>query len=239
MSIRHLENALREVASGLASLSSPTPDKLEQIALSFRAIQVEFAGAEMEDLGSNAGAVEKCARAVMLDKANGHAACVKALSRFGYKVLLRLAKHAESPEAMEETRWSLERKVLVVDDSRVAAVALSNALAAKDFQVRSVATMEEALAELRVFSPTVLVSDVHMPNLDVTVLCRTFRDLFRGRPTLVVLVSGTTGAELETRLDEIKPDAFVPKMAGTAAVIKRVIELWDSLNAETFAQSVQ
>ncbi|HEY5285343.1 MAG TPA: hypothetical protein VIM14_21295, partial [Polyangia bacterium] len=63
--------------------------------------------------------------------------------------------------------------------------------------------------------------------------------LFRGRPTLVVLVSGTTGAELETRLDEIKPDAFVPKMAGTAAVIKRVIELWDSLNAETFAQSVQ
>ena len=49
-----------------------------------------------------------------------------------------------------------------------------------------------------------------------------------------MLVSATTGPELQARLDEIKPDAFVSKMTGTAPVMSRVLALWDALNAETF-----
>jgi PleD family two-component response regulator len=191
-------------------------------------------GDDNDDLSRGARDVEEGARAILVDKAKGHAACVKALHRVGNRALARLVKFAESPEPMEETRWSLERKVLVVDDSRVAAVALSNALVAKNFMVRCVATMEEALGELHSFSPTMLVSDVHMPNLDVSVLCRTFRELSKGRPALVVLVSATTGPELEMRLEQVKPDAFVSKMTGTAPVVSRVLALWDVLQATTF-----
>ncbi len=79
-------------------------------------------------------------------------------------------------------------------------------------------------------APTILVSDVHMPNLDVAVLCRTFRELSHGRPTRIALVLGTTGDELQIRLDEVKPDTFVPKMAGTASVVQRVLEMWDAMN---------
>jgi PleD family two-component response regulator len=234
MSVRLCERALREVAAGLASLSKPTPDKVEQIGNGFRALRLEATGQDKDELSASASDVEECARAISLQKANAHSACVQALYRAGYAALLKLSKYAESPETMEETRFSLSRNVLVVDDSRVAAVALSNALAAKEFLVRSVATMEEALSEFRSFSPTVLVSDVHMPNLDVAVLCRTFRELSQGRPILTVLVSATTGPELEARLEQVKPDAFVAKMTGTGPVITKIVALWDALNARTF-----
>jgi CheY-like chemotaxis protein len=237
VSILFLENTLQEVATALASLSDPTPEKVEQIATSFRAIRIESEGTDSEDLSRIASEIEKCARDIMLDKANGQASCVKALSRLGYMVLLSLAKHAESPKAMAETHGALERKVLVVDDSRVAAVALSKALKAKDFMVTCVATMEDAIAEIRGFSPTMLVSDVQMPDLDVTALCRSFRELSQGRPTLIVLVSATVGPELEARLGEIRPDAFVAKMGGVGPVISRVQALWDTLDAETSKQS--
>jgi len=237
VSILLLENTLQEVATALASLSDPTPEKVEQIATSFRAIRIESEGTESEDLSRNASEIEEYARDIMLDKANGHAFCVKALSRLGYKVLLSLAKLAESPNAIAEPHKTMERKVLVVDDSRVAAVALSKALMAKDFMVKYVATMEDAIAEIRGFSPTMLVSDVQMPDLDVTALCRSFRELSQGRPTLIVLVSATVGPELEARLGEIRPDAFVAKMGGVGPVISRVQELWDTLRAETSKQS--
>jgi len=42
----------------------------------------------------------------------------------------------------------------------------------------------------------------------------------------VVLVSGTTGPELEYRLDEVKPDGFVAKMSGTGPVVECVMKLW-------------
>ena len=228
------QRVLQQVGAGLASLSKPTTDGVEQIANSFAAIRLECTDMEAEEVKSVVGDVEQYARGILFDKPKAHAACVEALHRAGLMALLRLVKHAEQPaNTMAETRLSLDRKVLVVDDSRVSAVALSNALVAKDFLVRSVATMEEALAEFRLFCPTVVISDVHMPDLDVTVLCRTFRELSRGRPTLTVLVSGTTGPELEARLDEIRPDAFVPKMTGTAPVVRRVLALWDALHAKT------
>jgi PleD family two-component response regulator len=148
----------------------------------------------------------------------------------GDGLLLSLFQYAQSAKVFVESRWFLEKKILVVDDSRVAAVALSNAFVAHDFMVRTVATMEEALSALTVFAPTILVSDIHMPDLDVAVLCSTFRELSRGRPTRTVLVSSMTGDELQARIDEVKPDGFVSKMSGSAAVVARVLEMWNELN---------
>lgn len=115
---------------------------------------------------------------------------------------------------------------MVVDDSRVAAVALANAFSQHGFTVRSVTTMNEAMAELRDFRPCVLVSDVYMPNLDLALICRTFRESSSERCGLIVLVSGSSGETLNVLLDSVGPDAFVPKMAGTNAVVDKVLEIW-------------
>jgi len=72
------------------------------------------------------------------------------------------------------------------------------------------------------FSPDVLVSDIHMPNLDVAELCRRFRADAGDRRVAVILVSGRAESELRERLSDIKPDAFVSKLAGAVAVVTRV-----------------
>jgi CheY-like chemotaxis protein len=231
MSLRLYETGLSQVAGGLASLCAPTPDKLEQLAGDLRRIEVDALRLEQPRLAVAAREAEAATRSLLIGTDDTHTVCARALHRLGSILLLSLFERAGKPSVLVESCSLLERKILVVDDSRVAAVALSNALVARDFLVRSVATMEEALAALGSFAPTILVSDVHMPNLDVGILCRTFRELSQGRPIRVVLVSATTGDELDGRLDEVKPDAFVSKMSGTATVVARVLQMWDELNA--------
>jgi len=231
MSIRLYETGLNRIVGGLASLCAPTPDKIEQLTKDLRGIEADAVQFGQANLVTAAREAETAARSLLSGKADAHRPCARAVHRLGNILLLSLLEHAETPNVPVESHWLLERRILVVDDSRVAAAALSNAFAAHDFLVRSVSAMEEALAELASFAPTILVSDVHMPQLDVAVLCRTFRELSQGRPIRIVLVSATTGDELQARLDEVKPDAFVSKMSGTAAVVTSVLELWTALNA--------
>jgi CheY-like chemotaxis protein len=72
------------------------------------------------------------------------------------------------------------------------------------------------------FCPAVLVADVQMPNLDVVELCQRFREVMRGQRTAILLISGRSEAELRDRLDVIRPEAFVSKLAGADAVVSRV-----------------
>lgn len=225
--LSHLyETGLRQVAAGLMSLCMPSTEKVALLADDLRAIALRASQSERPDLLKAASEAEAATRALLVGTPDAHVPCVRAVHRLGHLLLLGLRTDAEQAEGRQSDKRPPERKVLVVDDSRVAAFALSSAFAANDFQVRSVATMEEALAEINAFQPCLLVSDVHMPSLDVTLLCQTFRGMSRGRPSLVVLVSGTTGQALQSRLEEIKPDAFVPKMAGTSVVVEHVLRLW-------------
>ena len=114
------------------------------------------------------------------------------------------------------------RRLLVVDDSPVAALALADVFERHNFSVRSASTLDEAVKQFSLFSPAVLVSDVHMPNLDVADLCRRFRETARGHRAIVVLVSGRAESELRDRLTEIQPDAFVSKLSGAVEVVARV-----------------
>jgi CheY-like chemotaxis protein len=91
-----------------------------------------------------------------------------------------------------------------------------------DYAVRTASTLDRALELCSSFAPDVLVSDVHMPALDVAELCRRFRSSAGVRHTAVVLVSGRSAAEVRERLAEIKPDVFVSKLAGAVAVLDRV-----------------
>jgi len=66
-----------------------------------------------------------------------------------------------------------------------------------------------------------------MPNLDVAELCRRFREVRRGQRTAVLLISGRSEAELHDRLDAIRPEAFVSKLAGADVVVSRAATLFE------------
>jgi two-component system chemotaxis response regulator CheY len=222
-----LESGLRQVAQALSVLHAPTPKAMERSLDELRLNGQGWAQLQRQDLSRASHDAEDALRELLLAPAQDvHARCVRAIVELGQMLLLALAADAEHPMQGAQTTSPMERRLLVVDDSRVAAAAISKAFAVQGFLVRSVATMVDAMTELTTFMPSVLVSDVHMPELDVGVLSRNFRVLSRGRPTILVLVSGTTGAELEFRLDEVKPDGFVSKMAGTGPVVDCVMKLW-------------
>jgi adenylate cyclase len=146
---------------------------------------------------------------------------MRALRRLGY-----LLQEASEPERKSNGNGRVvqpgPRRLLIVDDSPVAALALADVFEMHDFSVRVASTIEKAIEQFASFSPMVLVSDVHMPNLDVVELCRGFRAATAGKKTAVILVSGRTEGELRERIDEIKPDAFVCKLSGAVAVVTRV-----------------
>jgi CheY-like chemotaxis protein len=226
MSIRSYETGLSQVAAGMASLCMPTRDGIGQLLSDLRSLEVAALRIEDSRLAATVKEAEDHVRSLLVGTAANHADPARALHRVGSILLLRLLELAAKANATVETDSPTNKKALVVDDSRVAAVALSNALVARQYLVRSVATMEDALDALTSFAPTTLVSDVHMPNLDVGILCRKFRELSQGRAIRIVLISSMAGDEVKARLEEIKPDAFVPKTAGAATVADRVAELW-------------
>jgi CheY-like chemotaxis protein len=121
------------------------------------------------------------------------------------------------------------QRVLVVDDSPVAAQALADVFEVRGFEVRSAMSLDIAMSVCASFAPAVLVADVQMPSLDVAELCRRFREVTCGQRTAVLLISGRSEAELRDRLDAIRPEAFVSKLAGADAVVSRVATLFQGL----------
>jgi CheY-like chemotaxis protein len=210
----------------LVMLRNPTSEAVERLTNDLRLLAQDAAQLQRQDIRQSAGHAEDALREFLVGGPDSVSNSVRSILELGQILLLALGSEIGHPTLDAEPAKHMARRLLVVDDSRVAAAAISKAFAVVGFLVRSAATMADALAELTSFAPSVLVSDVHMPDLDVDTLCKSFRALSRKRPTLVILVSGTTGEELDRRLAQVKPDAFVAKMKGTAPVVDAVMKLW-------------
>jgi len=219
---RLLESARHKVVTGMALMSKPTPDAAMQLAADLHTIAGEAAMLDRPELSKAASEGESAARLLASGRADALVPCMRSLRRLGY--LLQEASEAKDSMASTAQRAAsaAPRKLLIVDDSPVAALALADVFEMHDFSVRVASSMEKATELFSAFSPDVLVSDIHMPNLDVAELCRRFRADTADRRTAVILVSGRAESELRDRLADIKPDAFVSKLAGAVAVVTRV-----------------
>ena len=214
--------ARNKVVTGMASIAKPSPDAALQLAADLHTIAGEAAMLDRPELAKTASEGEAAARLLAGGKADALVPCVRLLRRLGY-----LLEEASEPQESKGSKAQLPassspRKLLIVDDSPVAALALADVFEMHDFSVRVASTIEKSVELFASFAPDVLVSDVHMPNLDVAELCRRFRADSGDRRTAVILVSGRTEAELRERLKEIKPDAFVSKLSGAVAVVTRL-----------------
>jgi CheY-like chemotaxis protein len=220
MLARLLEVARHKVVAGMASMGNSAPDTALQLAADLHAIAGEATLLERPELSRAALEGEDAARLLAQDGAVEP--CMRSLRRLGY--LLQEASDSLQDEgaAAGGPTAVVAAKLLIVDDSPVAALALADVFEIHDYTVRVASTFDKAVELFSSFAPDVLVSDVHMPVLDVVELCRRFRASAADRRSAVVLVSGRSEAELRDRLDEIKPDVFVSKLAGAVAVVTRV-----------------
>jgi CheY-like chemotaxis protein len=223
---RLLTTARQKVATDMAWIAKPTPDIARQVAADLRMIAGEAATLGRPDLSKPAGEGEEAARLLAGGNASALVACMRSLRQLGY--LLQEASESQDKSVGNATPRAAAAstlRLLIVDDSPIAAAALADVFEMHDFSVRVASTIDEVSSLFDSFAPAVLVSDVHMPSLDVADVCRRFRATARNRRSAVVLVSGRTEAELSGRLAEIRPDAFVSKLAGAVAVVTRVTSL--------------
>ena len=222
---RLLESARHKVVSGMASISKPSLEWALQLAADLHTIAGEAAMLDRPELSKAASEGEGAARLLAVGRSDALVPCMRSLRRLGY--LLQEASEAQESKASTAQRIAPAgpRKLLIVDDSPIAALALADVFELHDFSVRVASSMEKATELFTAFVPDVLVSDIHMPNLDVADLCRRFRADAVDRRTAVILVSGRAESELRERLSDIKPDAFVSKLSGAVAVVTRVLAI--------------
>jgi len=77
-------------------------------------------------------------------------------------------------------------RILVVDDDEVALKGLEKLLCLDGFAVSAVADGEAALAEASRLRPDIVLTDLHMPKIDGTELCRRLHELAPDLPIIVM-----------------------------------------------------
>jgi CheY-like chemotaxis protein len=112
--------------------------------------------------------------------------------------------------------------ILVVDDSPFAARALVHVLESRGLRARAASTMDEAMRICTECRPSVLVTDVCMPNIDLIELCRHFRIFAPGHRGGVMLFSAHAEETVADIIAAAGADVFMEKSRGAAAVADRV-----------------
>src|SRR5450631_723979 len=97
--------------------------------------------------------------------------------------------------------WIVSEKrarILVVDDDEVALKGLEKLLCLDGFAVSAVADGEAALAEASRLRPDIVLTDLHMPKIDGTELCRRLHELAPDLPIIVMTASSDMQGAVES-----------------------------------------
>ena len=225
---RFIATAKERISRGLGLLA--TPGESMKLAGELHTLGGEAAMVSLPEVARVAWEGEKVARLLGAGSdQQTQVTCGRLLRKLSYLVQELSGKPSTPAAVAAPGPTGGSQRVLVVDDSPVAAQALADVFEVRGFEVRSATSMDLAMSVCAAFSPAVLVSDVQMPNFDVAELCRRFREATRGQRTAVLLISGRSEDELRDRLDAIRPEAFVSKLAGADVVVSRVATLFQEL----------
>ncbi len=124
--------------------------------------------------------------------------------------------------ALDEDMNAGRTKILVVDDERPFAAAVSEYLTDHGFEVRSAANCFEALATSEPFRPDVIVTDLKMPcssGLDLIEILRS-----AGHGCAVILLTAFGQAEDIARAERLHVDGFLRKPCALDRLVRTIEE---------------
>ena len=113
-------------------------------------------------------------------------------------------------------------EVLIVEDSLTQAEKLKYLLEAQNYLVTAVTNGKEALEAARNHRPSIIVSDIVMPEMDGYALCKEIKADTRLRDTPVVLLTSLSGAEEVLKALECGADNFIRKPYETSYLLSRI-----------------
>ena len=129
------------------------------------------------------------------------------------------------------------KKALVVDDSRLARIALSKLLQRRNVDVDTVATGTEAINYLRTTRPDVVFMDYMMPDMDGFEATRRIRSLPGETDIPVVMYTAQENEEDRERAEALGIAGFLTKPSGEDS-LEEILESLERLSGEPGAATV-
>jgi diguanylate cyclase (GGDEF)-like protein len=118
-------------------------------------------------------------------------------------------------------------RVLIVEDSKVAAAAISKVLVQHDIDCHAVADLNELFAALSRHRPDLILMDMHMPNCNGVEATRALRQLPAYQATPIIYLSAETDVGMQVEALRLGGDQFLTKPFNPvllAATVRTTVE---------------
>jgi CheY-like chemotaxis protein len=120
-------------------------------------------------------------------------------------------------------------RVLVIDDSEIAAEIAQDVIREAGLDVRACTTLGEFTEILKQWRPDIVLADINMPSIQGTELCYWIKSHTGKTPAKVVLYSDSPVDVLELLAKTSDADGFVSKAQGLDAIRDAVVSLAKTL----------
>jgi CheY-like chemotaxis protein len=122
-----------------------------------------------------------------------------------------------------------KRRILLLDDSPITLEMEKAVLEDRGYKVAAAANLLEFQAQLEVFQPEVILTDLMMPDISGKDIVRVLKQDFHTEKIPIILFSSKTDEELEPIAEQAGADGFLSKSHGIDKLGDMVDELVDSI----------
>jgi PleD family two-component response regulator len=120
-------------------------------------------------------------------------------------------------------------KILIIDDSEITLAMEKAVLEQHGYEVQAAATLLAFETILKTWRPNVILTDIHMPDVKGTDICRVLKTEYDTQDIPIVLFSSLSDGELEKLADQVGADGFLSKNHGLEQLAAKVNELVESI----------
>lgn len=120
-------------------------------------------------------------------------------------------------------------KILIIDDSEITLAMEKAVLEQHGYEVQAASSLIEFEKILQSWRPNVILTDIHMPDVKGTDICRVLKTEYDTQDIPIVLFSSLSDTELEKLADQVGADGFLSKNHGLEELANKVNELVESI----------
>ncbi len=120
-------------------------------------------------------------------------------------------------------------KILIIDDSEITLAMEKAVLEQHGYEVRATSTLVQFESTLKDFRPHLILTDIHMPEVKGTDICRVLKQEYDTQDIPIVLFSSLDDAALAKLAEQVGADGYLSKNHGLEQLAAKVNELVESI----------
>ncbi len=122
-----------------------------------------------------------------------------------------------------------KRKILLIDDSEITLAMQRAFLEARGYEVVATSSLLDFEERLQSWRPDLILTDIQMPDIEGTEICRTLRNKYGTKDIPIIMCSSLPDSELATLAKQVGADGYISKANGLDALGERVDDLVQSI----------